>query len=84
MELLVNGRAVSKGFEAGAFPKLLSRRRYRSLGEVVLHPQEGRLPEGEVEWVEVGYGESNSGWMGWFLGISTGAALVAGRLMKMG
>lgn len=80
----VNGRVVTKSVATGDTFRVLSRRRWRSVAEFLLHPEEPRLPDGDVAWVEVGYPERDGGWIAWFVGISAGAAVATGWWMGKG
>ena len=84
-ELTVNGRIVRKSIAIGDAPTILSPRRSSSLVEFLLHPEEPRLPEGDIVWLQVGYPMSQSAipWLVWFLGISAAAALVSVRWLKV-
>jgi hypothetical protein len=59
---------------------LLSPRRTRSLADFLLHPEEARLPDGDVDWIAVDYPEVSPNWMIWFFAISSVAALIASRV----
>jgi hypothetical protein len=84
LDLTINGRVISKSVATGEPPQLLSPRRSRSLMEFVLHPEERRVPDGDLAWIEIDYPKSMGTvpWMVWFLAISTGAALISARWMK--
>jgi len=69
---------------------LLNGRKWSSLFDWLLHPEEGRLAEGNVEWVEVRYPETgvmfagiSLPWEAWFLLISAVSALVFARWKKV-
>jgi hypothetical protein len=55
LRLVLRGHAIQKTIAAGERNGLLSPRRERSLWGFLLHPEEPRLPAGDVAWVEVGY-----------------------------
>ncbi len=64
----------------------LSPRRVRSLWEFLMHPEERRLPTGDVAWLEVAYPKAEISiaglrlpWIAWFSIISTASALGFGR-----
>jgi hypothetical protein len=82
VELSVNGGVVKKAVLVGDAPRLLSPRRYQSIAEFTMHPEESLLPEGDVEWVEVAYPPADGTWIAWFLGASGVAALVFARLVR--
>ena len=55
LRLVLRGHAIEKTIVAGEWNALLSPRRERSLLGFLLHPEESRLPAGDVAWVEVDY-----------------------------
>jgi hypothetical protein len=55
LRLVLRGHAIEKTIAAGQRDGLLSPRRERSLWGFLLHPEEPRLPAGDVAWVEVDY-----------------------------
>jgi hypothetical protein len=63
LRLMLRGRAVEKTIAAGRWNALLSPRRERALWSFLLHPEESRLPAGEVAWVEVEYPPRP--WLAW-------------------
>ncbi|HEY3840930.1 MAG TPA: hypothetical protein VGL72_30375 [Bryobacteraceae bacterium] len=80
VQLVVNGHSVRKTVAAGYGRMLLSPRRTRSLADFLLHPEEARLPDGDVDWIAVDYPEVSPNWMIWFFAISSVAALIASRV----
>jgi hypothetical protein len=64
LRLVLRGHVIEKTIAAGERNALLSPRRERSLWGFLLHPEESRLPAGEVAWVEVGYPPLP--WLAWF------------------
>lgn len=77
--LTMNGRAIRKTIVAGDSRKLLSPRRWRSAVKFLLHPEEPRLPDADIAWVEVEYPEGTRVWMLWFVVLATGAVLLSAR-----
>jgi hypothetical protein len=82
LRFALRGYAIQKTIGAGERNGLLSRRRERSLWGFLLHPEESRLPRGDVAWVEVDYPRANVSiaglslpWLVWFLSISTAGTL---------
>jgi hypothetical protein len=82
LRLALRGYAFEKTIAAGERNGLLSSRRERSLTGFLLHPEESRLPRGDVAWVEVNYPRANVSiaglslpWLVWFLLISTAGTL---------
>jgi hypothetical protein len=65
---------LTKSIDAGGAGAWLSRCRMRPLAAFLLHPEERRLPPGDVQWIEVSYPAAP--WLTWFLAFSTlGAGL---------
>jgi hypothetical protein len=83
LDLTLNGHIVTKSIVAGSSPGILSPRRSRSLAEFLLHPEEPRLPEGDIVWLEVDYPRSEAAipWLVWFVVISTAAALLSSKML---
>jgi hypothetical protein len=82
LRFALSGFAIEKTIAACERGGLLSRRRERSLTGFLLHPEESRLPRGDVAWVEVDYPRANVSmaglslpWLVWFLLISTAGTL---------
>ena len=82
LRLALRSSAIEKTIAAGERDGLLSPRRERSLWGFLLHPEESRLPRGDVAWVEVDYPRANVSmaglslpWLVWFLLISTAGTL---------
>ena len=69
----INGRMVTKEHRDRRLPQILSPRRSRSLAEFLLHPEEPRLPEGDIAWLEVDYPKSEASipWLVWFVVVSS-------------
>jgi len=55
LRLVLRGHAIEKTIAAGQRNALLSPRRERALWSFLLHPEESRLPAGDVAWVKVDY-----------------------------
>ncbi len=80
------GTVIDKGIAAGTRPIFLVRKRERAAFEYLLHPQERRLPAGEIDWIEVDYPRSDvviAGialpWMVWFVLLSLLGMILARR-----
>ncbi len=84
VDVKLNGRTVRKVIMTGD-SRLISPRRSTSLSDFLLHPEEPRLPEGDIAWLEVDYPRRNSTipWLVWFLIVSMAAAFVSARALKM-
>jgi hypothetical protein len=79
----IAGQTITKEIEAGGGQRFIPGRRVRSAWEAFWHPDEPRLPSGDVEWVEVAYPSASMGlfglhlnWLVWFLVVSMLAALL--------
>ena len=80
----VNGTSISKNISAGHGFHYHSRRRTRSLEELIRYPTEQRLPAGPVEWIEIAYPLADVSalgldlpWWFWFIAFSgIGAAIL--------
>ena len=85
------GEELTKSIRSGPDGSWLSPRRARSAIAFLIHPQEGRLPAGDVDWIGVGYpdrrvcfGDLAMPWLAWFAVFSTlGALIVAPLLGKL-
>jgi hypothetical protein len=78
LQLTVNDRVIGKSVAGGESARVVSPRRASSLADFILHPEEPRLTEGEVEWVSVAYPRRDDLWMVWFVGGSLlGAVMTA-------
>jgi hypothetical protein len=84
LRLGFRGAAIDKTIAAGTRPIFLVRARVRSLLQFLLRPEEGRLPAGGIDWVEVDYPKTDvviAGialpWMVWFVLLSLGALVFA-------
>jgi hypothetical protein len=78
IDLTINGRMVGKSVMTGDGPMILSPRRSSSLAEFLLHPEEPRLPDGDIVWLAVDYPKSEPAisWLVWFLVVSMAASLI--------
>jgi len=90
LRLSLRGSAFEKDIAAGSRGLFLISRTSSSLFEWLLHPAAGRLPAGDVAWVEVRYpatGVTIAGialpWIVWFLIISTAVALLSARWLRI-
>jgi hypothetical protein len=86
--LTANGR-VTKTIVAGYGSNLISRRRTRSLLELVRYPAEAPLASGPIEWIEVSYPAAavtlmgfDAHWSAWFFLFSLIGAWVPARIAK--
>jgi uncharacterized membrane protein (DUF106 family) len=77
---------LTKSVVSGEEPRFLSGKRVRSLWSLLLHPTEGRLPEGAVDWIAVQYPSRTIVWLGfrlhwlvWLVLISMATALLLKR-----
>lgn len=68
----------------------LSKRRARSAMAFLIHPREGRLPPGDVDWIEVSYPEApirlgglEIPWLAWFAVFSTLGGFLLGPLRRL-
>jgi hypothetical protein len=84
LRLGFRGNAIDKTIASGTRPIFLVPTRVRSLLQFLLHPEEARLPAGEIVWVEVDYPKTDvviAGialpWMVWFVLISLSALVLA-------
>jgi hypothetical protein len=77
LQLTVNDRVMGKSVAAGDSVRVVSPRRTSSPADFVLHPEEPRLPEGEVEWVSVAYPRAEELWMAWFFGGTVAGAVIS-------
>jgi hypothetical protein len=65
LQLVVGGRTVEKSVEAGQGLRYLSKKRTRSLVELVRYPTEAPLQAGLVDWIAVGYPSASVPFLGW-------------------
>jgi hypothetical protein len=65
----------TKSIDVGREGAWLSRCRSRSMLAFLVHPEERRLPPGDVDWIEVSYPATP--WLAWFFAFSTLGALLA-------
>lgn len=77
LQWVVGGRAVVKSVAAGAGFSSHSRRRTRSLPELIRYPVEAPLPRGAIQWIEISYLPAGVAFLGvethwsiWFLAFS--------------
>lgn len=85
LQWLIAGAKVTKSVEAGPIgPRLVSRKRTRSLIELVRYPTEARLSSGPVDWIEVSYPATSvsllgleAHWSIWFFAFSLLGAVLA-------
>jgi hypothetical protein len=89
LQCVVSGRAVVKSVAAGIGFPCHSRRRTRSLLELIRYPAEAPLPRGAIEWIEISYLPATLAFLGmeihwsiWFLAFSLAGALVARYLFQ--
>ena len=84
IDLTINGRTVGKSVMTGDGPMILSPRRSSSLAEFLLHPEEPRLPDGDIVWLAVDYPESEQAISGlvWFLAVSMAASLITAHFTR--
>jgi hypothetical protein len=78
----IGGQRFMKKIEAGGEQRFVAGRRVRTAWEAFWHPDEPRLPAGNIEWVEIAYPPASMGlfgfhinWLVWFVAISMLAAL---------
>lgn len=83
LKLALNGRDFGKTVTFGDSRAAPSPRRSRSLAEFLLHPEEPRLPDGDIAWIEVAYAEAGPAWIVWFLIISTITAFLSARWIRV-
>ena len=90
LRLQIRGAAIGKSVCSGTRRVFLARRRVRSLISFLLRPEEGRLPGGDVAWVEVDYPATDvtiTGiglpWIAWFALISVVGAAAFARYFHM-
>jgi hypothetical protein len=83
LRLGFRGATIDKSIAAGTRRIFLVRQRVRSLLQFLLHPEEARLPAGEIAWVEVDYPKTDvviAGialpWIAWFALLSLSAVLI--------
>lgn len=72
----IGGLEITKAIAAGDRPVFLLRRRGRSLWVFLLHPEEPRIPQGAVEWLDVDYPRATPWWIAWFFGVSSASAVL--------
>jgi len=82
LDLILNGRAISKSVMTGDAPAILSPRRFRSLSGFLLHPEEPRLPDTDLAWLAVDYPQREAAvpWLVWFVVISIVISTAVGFL----
>jgi len=86
LEVAVAGTTVEKSVEAGQGLRYLSKKRTRSLVELVRYPTEARLEAGPVDWIEVSYPPASvrflgleAHWSVWFMAFSLLGAVLSPR-----
>jgi hypothetical protein len=72
----MRGVMMTKDVTASDSHGFISPRKPRAFLELLLHPEEGRLPAGSVLWLAVDYPKRAPWWIVWFLAISSISALV--------
>ena len=72
LKLTFNGREFLRAVTAGDAPTLA----------FPWHPDEPRLPAGDLASIAVDYPPASPAWLAWFLAVSTLAALAAGGIVK--
>jgi hypothetical protein len=89
LQLTAGGATVNKSVEAGQGLRYLSRKRTRSLLELVRYPTEAPLTAGPVSWIEVDYPAASvpflgfeAHWSVWFIAFSLVGAVALGRLSR--
>ena len=83
-------RTLEKEIDAGRGPRDISVRRASSVLDLFRHPREKRLPDGDVDWIEVSYPSARVRWWGldlhwliWFVLISMISALLLKRRFRV-
>lgn len=86
LRLRLRGGAIEKSIAAGTRPIFLVRKRERSLWYFLVHPEEARLPAGDIASIEVDYPATDvviigiaMPWLAWFVVLSTLGALAFAR-----
>jgi hypothetical protein len=87
--LKFRGEQLTKSIESGPGGTWLSPRRSRSVIAFLIHPQESRLPPGDVNWIEVSYpealvrlGDLGMPWLAWFALFATLGAFLVRPFLK--
>lgn len=87
--LKLRGGQLTKSIQSGPGGAWLSPRRSRSAIAFLIHPQESRLPPGDVSWIEVSYpealirlGDLEMPWLAWFALFATLGACLTGLLLR--
>jgi hypothetical protein len=85
--LKLHDNELTKSVQAGSHAAWLAPRRAQSLLAFLIHPQESRLPSGEVDWIDVSYldspvrlGDLEMPWLACFTIFATLGALLAAPL----
>lgn len=77
---------VTKKIVSGSSPEFLSTKRVRSFWQLFWHPTESRLPQGNVEWIEINYPSRVMEWMGldlpWYAWLLVFSSITVVVLMK--
>jgi hypothetical protein len=76
LRFTVQGMPLTKTVTARESPSFVSPRRERPLFAFLMHPEEARLPAGNVLWLEVEYPKRAPWWILWFFAISSVGALL--------
>ncbi len=89
LSFTIRGITYAKAICAGERRVFLLPRRMHSLWIFLLHPEESRLPSGDVEWLDVAYPTPDVNfagvalpWLAWFVLISTITAFGFSRFMR--
>jgi hypothetical protein len=84
LQWAMDGKYLGKTIAAGEGLRIHSRRRTRSLVELVRYPVEARLPEGFVDWIEIDYPAADVKLLGielhwsiWFIAFSLLGAILS-------
>lgn len=73
MRIAAPGGVVDKTVQAGAGPQLISERRVSASRELIEYPEEPRIANASVDWIEVQYPQTevhNFPWWAWLLAVS--------------
>ena len=81
--LHLRGTEITKSISAGERTIFLMPRRARSMANFLAHPEEARISEPQVVWIDVEYPRTGVGWIAWFLFISSVSALLFARWRRV-